>query len=107
MSSLFHRFACSISLVSLFVFVTSFYWLANSFIGFNDFALGWIKALTVLAIGAFVMLLLLLPLDYLYYRKDKKICGAEGIHYKDFVRKKKSEKRELYEQNQEITKDRK
>lgn len=102
MSSLFHRFAWSISLVSLFIFVTSFYWLAHSLFGFNDFALGWIKALTVLAIGAFVILLLLLPLDYLSYRKDKKICESEGIHYKDFVRKKSSEKRELYEQYQEM-----
>jgi len=101
-NNIFHRFTWSISLVLLFIFVTSIYWLANSLFGSADFVINWAVSLTVLAIGSLVILLLLLPLDYLSYRKDKRICESEGIQYRDFIRKKSSVKRELYEHYQNV-----
>lgn len=95
---IFQYFVRSISICMLFVFIVLSGWVLDLLFGFYDSNVTLDNVVTTaLIFGIPVVFLCVLPVDFIAYRRDKKICESEGIAYKDFIEKDVSFKKEIYD----------
>lgn len=95
--SITHIFTYTIAFAYMAIFVILGMWVFDFVLNLYDWEMSVIQFLSASILYSALLLPITIPLDLYSLYKDLEICKASGIKFFDFVVKKSSQKREIYE----------